>query len=375
MKITILEYSLSHNCLIRSHVLAQILQRNHEVEIAGPVDESGIWDPLAGKYEYIPIQTGSRIYQFPRSITKFKERINGDVLWARKPRAVSFGLGLLLRQLDDIPLLLDIEDWEVGLITANRSQPWLRAVPDLIDCNSLYYTRLLEGITSYADGVSISNNFLQSKFDGKLVPHVRNESTFDPEKFNEKTVRKQLDLPKDDFLITFIGTPRKHKGVHIIAEAVAGMEREDVRLLVVGADDSAYTDKLRQIAGDRLILVGPQPFEDVPKWVSVADLVAVPQDDNEGIHGQIPAKVFDAMAMKVPVIYTPVSDLPEILDGCGVRIDSADPVRLREVIIELLDDPERRQALGEAGRKKFIRKYSVRSCVPVVEELLRTSCK
>jgi len=153
------------------------------------------------------------------------------------------------------------------------------------------------------------------------------------------------------------------------------MEREDVRLLVVGADDSAYTDKLRQIAGDRLILVGPQPFEDVPKWVSVADLVAVPQDDNEGIHGQIPAKVFDAMAMKVPVIYTPVSDLPEILDGCGVRIDSADPVRLREVIIELLDDPERRQALGEAGRKKFIRKYSVRSCVPVVEELLRTSCK
>jgi len=163
MKITILEYSLSHNCLIRSHVLAQILQRNHEVEIAGPVDESGIWDPLAGKYEYIPIQTGSRIYQFPRSITKFKERINGDVLWARKPRAVSFGLGLLLRQLDDIPLLLDIEDWEVGLITANRSQPWLRAVPDLIDCNSLYYTRLLEGITSYADGVSISNNFLLVK--------------------------------------------------------------------------------------------------------------------------------------------------------------------------------------------------------------------
>jgi hypothetical protein len=42
MKVTLLEYSLSHNCLIRSQVLAQIYGRNHGVEIAGPVDESGI---------------------------------------------------------------------------------------------------------------------------------------------------------------------------------------------------------------------------------------------------------------------------------------------------------------------------------------------
>lgn len=375
MKITLLEYSLSHNCLIRSHVLAQILKRNHEVEIAGPVDDSGIWSPLADKYDYVPIRTGSRMYQFPRAVSKFRDRIDGDVLWARKPRGVSFGLGLLLRQLDDRPLLLDIEDWEVGLITANRSQPWLRAVPDLIDCNSLCYTWLLESLVSQADGVTVSNTFLQSKFGGELVPHVRDESVFDPDRFDESSVRAELDLPADDFLITFVGTPRRHKGVHVIAKAVAGLDRDDVRLLVVGADDSEYTNELRRIAGNRLTLVGPQPFDDVPKWVSVADLVAVPQGDDSGLHGQIPAKVFDAMAMEVPVIYTPVSDLPEIVDGCGVEIPGADPGLLRAAITDLLNNPKRMQDLGEAGRERFIQNYSTQSCVPVIEDLLRSASK
>ncbi|WP_193310279.1 glycosyltransferase family 4 protein [Halorubrum halophilum] len=375
MKVTLLEYSLSHNCLVRSHVLAQILQRNHQVEIAGPVNESGIWEPLADKYDYVPIETGSRIYQFPRSIPEFRERIDGDVLWARKPRGVSFGLGLVLRRLDDIPLLLDIEDWEAGLITANRSHPWLRAIPDLINCNSLYYTSLLESLTSWANGVTVSNTFLQSKFGGELIPHVRNEAVFDPERFNPAAAKEELGLPQDDFLITFIGTPRRHKGVHVIAEAIAELDRDDVRLLVVGTDESSYTKELRQIAGDRLITVGPQPFDDVPKWVSVADLVAVPQNGAEGISGQIPAKVFDAMAMGVPVIYTPISDLPEILDGCGVRIERDDPELLREAIIDLLDDPDRRHRLGQAGRRRFIRRYSVQSCIDTVERLLQTACE
>lgn len=370
MKVTLLEYSLSHNCLIRSHVLAQILQRNHEVEIAGPVGESGIWEPLADKYDYVPVRTGSRIYQFPRSITTFRNRIDGDILWARKPRAVSFGLGMVLRELDDMPLLLDIEDWEVGLITANRSLPWLRALPDLIDYNSLYYTRLLESLTTQADGVTVSNTFLQSKFGGELVPHVRDETVFDPERFNSSTVRVELGLPTDASIITFVGTPRPHKGVHVIAEAIAEIDR-DVRLLIVGASKSTYVENLRSIAGEQLILVEPKPFEEMPKWVSVADIVAVPQDDDEGIHGQIPAKVFDAMAMGVPVIYTPISDLPDILEGCGVQIESAEPACLRGAIIDLLDDPKRLRSLGKAARDRFVEHYSVQSYVPVVEELLR----
>jgi len=64
--------------------------------------------------------------------------------------------------------------------------------------------------------------------------------------------------------------------------------------------------------------------------------------------------------------------LPKILDGCGVRIEWADPALLRDAIRDLLEDPERRQELGAAGRERFLEEYSIRSWVPFVEDLLRT---
>lgn len=136
---------------------------------------------------------------------------------------------------------------------------------------------------------------------------------------------------------------------------MANIDRDGVSLVVVGAGESLYTSKLKQIAGDRIVLKEPQPFDDVPKWVSIADLVAVPQDTVEGIHGQIPAKVIDAMAMKVPVISTPVSDLPEILDGCGVLIEEAESSLLRDAIVDLIESPSRRKQLGKKDDSDFLK--------------------
>lgn len=47
MKISILSPDLSNNCLGRAYLLAKILQRRYEVEIAGPIFGDGIWKPVA----------------------------------------------------------------------------------------------------------------------------------------------------------------------------------------------------------------------------------------------------------------------------------------------------------------------------------------
>ena len=64
--------------------------------------------------------------------------------------------------------------------------------------------------------------------------------------------------------------------------------------------------------------------------------------------------------------------MPKILDGCGVRIEWADPALLRDAIRDLLENPERRRGLGAAGRERFLERYNIRSWVPVVEDLLLT---
>lgn len=62
--------------------------------------------------------------------------------------------------------------------------------------------------------------------------------------------------------------------------------------------------------------------------------------------------------MAKPIIASAVSDLPEILAGCGMVVPPGDPVALAAAIQSLLDDPKRAQALGESAREKCIREYS-----------------
>lgn len=373
MRVTLLAYDLSHNCLVRTHVLAMVLDRNHDVEIVGPKFSSGIWEPLVDKYEYRSVDTSSYIWEFPRQIDAILSQVTGDVVYARKPRATSFGLGLLHRRRTGTPLLLDIEDWEVGLFLTYRSR--LRAavtgVPKLFDLNSYYPTSLCESLTDRADGITVSNSFLQEMFGGHLLPHVRDTDVFDPSRFDARSLRDEAGVPKDDVLVMFTGTPRPHKGVLELVEATRSLDRDDVTVVIVGADDSKYVRKVARVGGDSVITIPPQPFDEVPRWVAMADIVAVPQRQTAGLHGQIPAKVFDAMAMGKPVIATRVSDLPEILDGCGVLVDEPTPSALAEALEDLVDDAARRERLGQIARSRAAERYSIDAYVSVLDDLLR----
>ena len=116
--------------------------------------------------------------------------------------------------------------------------------------------------------------------------------------------------------------------------------------------------RLLQIAGDIFIHLGPKPHNDMPKYLAVADLVCLPQLDTPYARAQIPAKVFEAMAMEKAIIATSVSDLPEILSGCGLIVPPGDVDSLSKAIERLAMDVEFRETLGKAARARCIKHYS-----------------
>ena len=81
--------------------------------------------------------------------------------------------------------------------------------------------------------------------------------------------------------------------------------------------------------GDRLILTGKVPYQDVPKYISAADICLLPAYTNEKIMQEIvPIKFYEYMAMSKPVIAT---KLPGIMKEFGqdngvVYVDSPDDV-------------------------------------------------
>ncbi|HEY5726409.1 MAG TPA: glycosyltransferase, partial [Methylomirabilota bacterium] len=122
-----------------------------------------------------------------------------------------------------------------------------------------------------------------------------------------------------------------------------------------------------------LRVVGRIPFEDVPRYLEAADVVAVPQRDTPDTRGQVPAKLFDAMALGRPIVSTRVSMIPEILEGCGALVPPGDVAALASAIGRLLDRPDEARALGEAARRRAVDRYSFeaarRALFPLIERV------
>jgi glycosyltransferase involved in cell wall biosynthesis len=372
VRVSVLSHDLSSNALGRAHVLAELLNRNFDVEVAGPQLNGNIWAPIADERSYIELNITEDLPSYTRNARNATERLNGDIVVAVKPRATSFGIGLLKRYLDDVPLVLDIDDWETGgaYESSTRLREHLRAIPHMYYVNSLNHTYGLEKFSTVADARIVSNTFLQSRFGGTLIPHARDTEKFDPGVYKKSAVRSELGLPQEKTIVMFSGTPRPHKGVGDLITAVNSLDAPDIIAAIVGANDTEYVSKLKRQAGEKIEFFGQQPFDELPKWISAADVYVIPQKQTAANRGQLPAKVFDAMAMAKPVIATDISDLPLVLDDCGLIVDSDSPDQIAEKILYLHENPDECEVIGSAARERCVDRYSYNALAPKLAQAI-----
>ena len=370
MKVSILCADLSSNCLGRSYILARVLERRYETEIVGPAFGEGIWEPLAAdSFDY-------RAWPMKRSATsapdlrRLSDWVDGDVIYANKPLAASYGVGLWARLKHPRPLVLDIDDWDAAFVREAwrglSGWPRLRYLlgstlrPHLNHglWNNLVFDRLI----GHADRRTVSNSFLARNFGGALVWHGRDTDAFRPGKWDRRDLRRRHGLDPDERIVAFLGTLRPHKGVNDLVEALAGMGPGAPSLLLVGVGDDPESHATLGVAKTRLAgrvhCFGPQRFDRLPEFLSLADAAVVPQRDSPATRGQMPAKLFDAMALGVPVISTAVSDIPSVLEGAGWVVAPNSPGALRAAIAERFDDPAEATRRSAIARERCVERFS-----------------
>jgi glycosyltransferase involved in cell wall biosynthesis len=358
VKVSVLCFDVSDNALGRAWLLARLLEPLGAVEIVGPRFGPAVWEPVAD--EPVPVRSipGGRLPGFAARIPALARLADGDLLYASKPKLTSAGVGYLARLAGRRPLLLDIDDWETGFFLRGGFWGAVGRGMNLADPNGFTWTWIMERLRGLADGVTVGSRFLEQRFGGVLIPHVRD------------TARERLGVGKER-VVMFLGTPRGYKGVEDLAAAVARLARPDVALALVGTDPGSPTGRALAARYPGTRLIGRVPLAEVPAYLSAADVVVVPQRESPDTRGQVPAKLFDAMALGRPIVSTRVSMIPEILEGCGELVAPGDVAGLAAAIGHLLDHPAEADALGRAARRRAVERYSFeaarRDLFPLVE--------
>jgi glycosyltransferase involved in cell wall biosynthesis len=84
-----------------------------------------------------------------------------------------------------------------------------------------------------------------------------------------------------------------------------------------------------------------------------------------------PLSIVEAMGAAVPIVATAVGGIPEqVTDGGnGFLVEPRNPAALAERIGSVLSDPEAAARLGEAGRVRALREFSVETMTDAIESV------
>jgi glycosyltransferase involved in cell wall biosynthesis len=182
-------------------------------------------------------------------------------------------------------------------------------------------------------------------------------------------LRRELRVAAQVQLVGIVArlVPIKRHEHFFAAAALVAARIPEARFLVVG--DGERRGELEAVVrrhglSDRVTFLGWRG--DLERIYADLDVVVL-TSANEGS----PVSLIEAMAAARPVVATRVGGVPDLVEHGvnGLLVEPDDSSTTAEAIAALLADPDRRHAMGEAGRKRVRDGYSVDRLVADVDQL------
>jgi glycosyltransferase involved in cell wall biosynthesis len=154
-------------------------------------------------------------------------------------------------------------------------------------------------------------------------------------------------LPPDDGFLLYAGALGRHKGTDILLEAHRRMRRR-VALVVIGA--STGEGERFDFSAPEVHVIAPRTHLEVLAAWPHCSVAVVPSTWQEPL-GLV---ALEAMRARRPVVASAVGGLRDtVVHGVtGLLVPPGDPAALAAALDDLLEDPARRDRMGEAGRRR-----------------------
>lgn len=297
-----------------------------------------------------------------------------DVVVATSPQFFAAIGGWALAKIRGVPFVFELGDlWPASIIAVGA----MRAG---------FLLRLIERVELFLYGQSSSIVSLTNSFKQNLVARgvpankiavVRNGVDlwrYNPQN-RDSHLAKIWNLEKK-FVLGYVGThgmAHALKNVLDAAELLKGYK--DVRFLLVGsgAERNFLIESAQKRNLSNVIFAPAQPKESMPGVWSLCDVALVHLKDAPLFKGVIPSKIFEAMAMGVPILLvSPKGEASKIIcqENVGLHIAPEAPRALADAVQTLYADGSTRKAFGQRGQRASVlysREMQARHMIGVLE--------
>lgn len=182
-------------------------------------------------------------------------------------------------------------------------------------------------------------------------------------------VRAELGIRPGVPVLAAVGQLRPEKALEVLIDAARHLllRFPELKVLIVGhgPEEEALQQLVAQASLEAtVIFLGRR--RDVPDVLAAID-VAVCCSDFEGS----PLSVMEYMAAGKPVVATRVGGIPDLIDHGvhGLLVSPRRPEELADALADLLNDHDLRTEMGERGRLRQQREFSLDALVRSIEDL------
>jgi colanic acid biosynthesis glycosyl transferase WcaI len=277
-----------------------------------------------------------------------------------------------------IPHVFEVRDiWPASILAVTGQRPGV--VYRILEALELWMyrrsARLISFTRSYVADLT-GRGVAAGKID--VVVNAANLELFTPRPPDE-ALKQRLGL-QGRFVVGYLGTiGLAHDLGNVVAAARLLADLPVTFLLVgVGADKVKLEGEVRAAGLDNVRFVERQLKEAMPSFWSLCDLSLVHLKDTPLFAKVIPSKIFESMAMGVPILFAgPEGEGAEIVreTGAGLTLPPGDPVALARGVRALVADPERVRTLARASlaaAPRYSRDRQARESLAALEKAVGT---
>jgi glycosyltransferase involved in cell wall biosynthesis len=172
-------------------------------------------------------------------------------------------------------------------------------------------------------------------------------------------------------LVGYVGVMGKQEGIDLLLQAARSIVhdhgRQDIHFGLVGGGTSLA--ELKSLAkdlgvGEYVTFTGRVPDAELLAMLNTADVCVNPDIANEMNDKSTMNKIMEYMALGKPIVQFDLTEGRFSAQDASLYAARNDPVDLGRKILELIDDPSRREAMGAYGRRRVENELEWRFEVP-----------